>query len=99
MLVEIIEVLSILLALAPVIFQVFKLIAQMTNSRKLKNLSERSSIIVAALEQSGYSNEVKKSEAFKKLSLYALEVGIEVTPDQVDDYVESAVKFLKLLSK
>lgn len=96
---RIIEILSILLALLPILVQVFNLLTQKTNNQKIANLRERATIIVTALEQTGWTNEIKQQTAFDKLSRYAKEVGIKVTPDQILDYVESSVRLLKEVSK
>lgn len=98
MLDNIIEVLTIIIALTPVIVQLVGFIAQKTNNQKLRTLTERAYIVVTALEQSGLSNEHKKNKAMHKLAKYADEVGISMTADQLDDYIESAVKLLKALS-
>lgn len=96
MLKDVLEILMVLVALSPVLVQLFQLLLQMTNNKKIQNLSKRAEVIVSALEQSGFTNSEKRSQALHKLSVYAEEVGIQVTPDQVSDYIESAVKFLKL---
>lgn len=84
-------------AISPVILAVFRLLATQTHNQRMINLAERAKIIVEALEQSGLTNDEKKKEALNKLSYYAKEVGITVTPDQLDDYIESAVRFIKHL--
>lgn len=99
MLEQIIEILTILLALTPILVQVFNLLTQKTSNQRLINLSERATIVVTALEQTNLTNDLKKQEAFRKLATYAQEVGIKVTHDQLDDYIESAVKFMKLLNQ
>lgn len=96
---RIIEILSILLALLPILVQIFSLLTQKTNNQKIVNLRERAAIIVAALEQTSWTNDVKQKAAFDKLSRYAKEVGITVAPDQILDYIESSVKFMKELNK
>ena len=96
---RIIEILSILLALLPILVQIFNLLTQKTNNQKIVNLRERAEIIVAALEQTGWTNEEKLSSAYNKLSRYANEVGIKTTPDQLLDYIESSVRLLKEVSK
>lgn len=99
MLKEVIEILTLLVALSPILLQVFNLLTQKVNNQKVQNLRERATVIVTALEQTGWSNEDKQHTAFKKLSKYANEAGIEATPDQLLDYVESSVKFMKALNK
>ena len=96
---RIIEILSILLALLPILVQIFNLLTQKTNNQKIVNLRERAEIIVVALEQTGWTNEEKLSSAYNKLSRYANEVGIKATPDQLLDYIESSVRLLKEVSK
>ena len=96
---RIIELLSILLALLPILVQIFNLLTQKTNNQKIVNLRERAAIIVAAMEQTGWDNDVKQRTAFDKLSRYAKEVGIKVSSDQILDYVESSVRLLKEASK
>ena len=96
---RIIEMLSILLALLPILVQIFSLLTQKTNNQKIVNLRERAAIIVAAMEQTGWDNDVKQRTAFDKLSRYAKEVGIQVSADQILDYIESSVKFMKELNK
>lgn len=71
--------------------------AQKTHNQKLINLTERARIIVAALEKSDITNDRKKQTALNKLANYASEVGIKVSGDQLDDYIESAVLFLRHL--
>lgn len=92
---HIIDVITILLALAPLGVKLFSLIAQKTHDQRLINLSNRATIVVTALENQDLTNEEKKQRAFEKLAFYAKEVGIPVTGGQLDDYVESANTILK----
>ena len=95
---ELLDIVTIIIALAPIGIKIFQLIAQKTHNQRLINLSQRAQIIVEGLEQSDLSNEEKKTKAYKKLSAYANEVGIPVTVDQLDDYIESAVRLVKVLT-
>ena len=95
---ELLDIVTIIIALAPIGIKIFQLIAQKTHNQRLINLSQRAQIIVEGLEQSNLSNEEKKTKAYKKLSDYANEVGIPVTVDQLDDYIESAVRLVKVLT-
>ena len=99
MLKDVIEILTILVTLSPILVQIFNLLTQKANSQKIQNLRERATVIVTALEQTGWVNEDKLSSAYNKLSRYANEVGIKATPDQLLDYIESSVKFMKELNK
>ena len=96
---DFIDTITILIALIPVMVQIIGLISAKTHNQRLINLSMRAQIIVEALEQTGLSNAYKKGKAMEKLSTYAREVGIQVTPDQLDDYIESAVNLTKALTK
>lgn len=98
MLRDIIDVATVLIALIPIGVKVFGLLAHKSHNQKLVNLSERAKIIVTALDQSGFTNEEKKASAMEKLALYAKEVGIKVTADQIDDYIESAVNFIRVIT-
>ena len=95
---EPLDIVTIIIALAPIGIKIFQLIAQKTHNQRLINLSQRAQIIVEGLEQSNLTNEEKKTKAYKKLSAYANEVGIPVTVDQLDDYIESAVRLVKVLT-
>lgn len=96
---EVLDVLVVVVALIPVMVQLLGFLSAKTHNQKLINLRMRAEIIVEALEQTGLSNAYKKGKAMEKLSEYAKEVGIQVTPDQLDDYIESAVNLVKALSK
>lgn len=94
-----IEILSLLVVLLPVVLKLFVLMADKSHNIKIRNLAERSQIIVKALEQSGMTNEDKKQAALQKLAIYAKEVGIKVTGQQLDDYIEASVHLIKELNK
>lgn len=99
MLNQIIEVLTVVIALLPIGIKVFQLVTAKTHNQRIKNLSQRSQIIVEALNQSNLTNADKRLTAMQKLSKYAKEVKINVTPDQIEDYIESAVAFVKVVAK
>lgn len=96
---NIIEVLTILIPLLPIIFKVFQLLTAKTHNQRLKNLSQRSQVIVEGLERANLTNDEKKHLALIKLSNYAKEVNIKVSADQMDDYIEAAVTFVKTMVK
>lgn len=95
----VIDILTILLVLLPPAVQIASALAQKSHSAKFQNLMQRANVIVQALEQSGLTNDEKKQEGLKKISNYATEVGIKLTADQADDYIEAAVRFMKLSAK
>lgn len=96
---DVLTILGMVIALAPIGFKVFILISQKSHSVKLQNLSKRAEIIVSALEQTDLVGEDKKNAALQKLAIYAKEVGIKVSAQQLDDYIESAVLFIKHVTK
>lgn len=91
------SIITIIVFLAPVAVKLLELIAQKTSNVKIDNLSARATKIVTGLSQSGLTNEEKKMVALDKLAFYANEVGIKVTGDQLDDYIESAYVIFKTL--
>lgn len=87
-----------LIAIAlPVIVQLFRLIGAKTSNQKMTNLANRAQIIVSSLQQLGFTNDVKKTMALEKLTSYAKEVKIHLTAEQAEDYIEDAVRVLKIL--
>lgn len=92
-----IDLFTIILALLPLLIKFMGLLSQLTNNKKMHNLTERSQIIVNGLVRSGFANEHKKVLAMSKLAKYASEVGIKVTEDQLDDYIEDAYTLMKVL--
>ncbi len=96
---RIVDFLMILIWLAPLIVSFGKLIAQKTNNQKLTNLIDRANVIVLALEQTQDPAYRKKRVALEKLTIYAKEVGINLTVDQASDYIEHAVAVMNKLNK
>lgn len=97
---RIIEVLTIVIPLLPIIFQLFALLTAKTHNQRIKNLSERAQIIVGALEkETNLTNVDKKMKALNKLAKYASEVGIKVTADQLNDYIESSIDIVRAINK
>ena len=62
---ELLDIVTIIIALAPIGIKIFQLIAQKTHNQRLINLSQRAQIIVEGLEQSNLSNEEKKLKRMK----------------------------------
>lgn len=93
------EIISLLVALSPLLIQIFRLISLKIQNEKLTMVVEQATVIVNALEQSNLTNDEKKQAAFSKLAVYASNKGINIDKEEIDDYIESAVKFLKLASK
>lgn len=97
---DIVDVITIIIVLLPIGVQVFGLLSQKLHNQRMINLSERATKIVEALEQQkNLTNEEKKTRAFEKLAAYSKEVGIPVTGDQLDDYIEFAVRLMKAFAK
>lgn len=89
---------GIFIVLFPVAVRIAGYVAAKSHNQKLTNLVERSRIIVEGLEQTYMSGDEKKKLAMQKLSNYASEVGIKISEDQIDDYIESAVRFVKIVT-
>lgn len=97
---DVLDIVTIIIFAAPIVIQGVKWIGHKTHNQKLINLSERANIIVASLDQShAMSNAQKKDVALNKLSDYASEVGIKVTPTQLHDYIEASVNFIRSLER
>lgn len=100
MLQTVIEILTIIIALLPIGVQVFSLLTAKTHNQRIKNLSARAEIIVGALEkETDLTNVDKKMKALTKLATYANEVGIKVTRDQLNDYIEASIDVVRALTK
>ena len=91
---NLVDLVTLVLLLAPPIIKLTTALAQKAHNTKLENLMARADIIVQALEQTGLASADKKNAAVEKLNSYAKEVGIKITADQLDDYVEAAVRIM-----
>jgi len=98
---SIIELLTLIIMLLPLALRAFQLIGQATHNVKLNNLADRAGIIVDSIEQADWNltSADKKQLALERLSVYAKEVGITATPQQLGDYIESAVRFMNSQNK
>ena len=95
---DIVNYITLLIIVAPVVIQLVRYVGTITHNRNLINLADRALIIVTSLEQLKLVNNAdKKSEALRKLATYAKEVGIKLTEDQAEDYIEHAVAELRKL--
>lgn len=83
---------TLILTLVPIIYNVIKLLSLTTNNQAIDILYKRATIIVEGLEQlRELTPQDKKREAVNKLVNFATELGINITSDQVDDYIEQSV--------
>lgn len=97
---DVLDIITIVVFVAPIVVQGFKWIGHKTHNQMIINLSERAHIIVSSLDQShAMSNSQKKDVALNKLSDYASEVGIKVTSNQLHDYIEASVNFIRSLER
>lgn len=95
---DIVNYITLLIIVAPVAIQLVRYVGTITHNRNLINLADRALIIVTSLEQLKLVNNAdKKAEALRKLATYAKEVGIKLTEDQAEDYIENAVAELRKL--
>lgn len=95
---DIVNYITLLIIVAPVVIQLVRYVGTIIHNRNLINLADRALIIVTSLEQLKLVNNAdKKAEALRKLATYAKEVGIKLTEDQAEDYIENAVAELRKL--
>lgn len=62
---------------------------------KYKDLLEAIKTAVQAVEQTMEGGQVKKEEVVKYISVYLMQHNIDITPEQLDKLIESAVYVLK----
>lgn len=65
------------------------------NDMQYKDLLEVIKVAVQAVEQTMQGGEVKKEEVVKFVSVYLMQHKIDITPEQLDKLIESAVYVLK----
>lgn len=88
----IVEVITIMLPLMPLILASTRYLAKKSRNQNMVNLVDRASIIVEAMETTLLDGYGKKNLALEKLIEYANEVGINLTKQQAEDYIEAAVR-------
>lgn len=93
---EVINFIILILPLLPLVVSLTRYVGKKTRNQNIVLLANRAEIIVRALNASSVQldNPSKKFEAVNKISHYANEVGISLTPEQASDYIESAVTLL-----
>lgn len=98
---QIVDVTIIISPLLPLIVAITRYVGKKTKNQNIITLTDRADIIVNSLEQFPLEldNIGKRNLAIEKLSEYSKEVGIQLSEDQASDYIESAVKYLKLRSE
>ena len=89
------DIITLIILVGPVTIQLAMNIAQHTHSKRMENLVNRASIIVNALDRQNITNAAKKTEAVNALAGYANQAGIKVTPTQLSQYIENAVKIMR----
>lgn len=95
---EIVNYITLLIIVVPVAIQLVRYVGTITHNKNLVNLADRALIIVTSLEQLKLTNNAdKKTAALRKLATYANELGIKLTEDQAEDYIENAVAELRKL--
>lgn len=70
-------------------------IKQKLTDAQYKDLLEIITIAVQAVEQTMEGGQVKKEEVVKFVSVYLMNHKIDITPEQLDKLIESAVYVLK----
>lgn len=93
---NLLDTITVVIALSPIIIQAARLMGIQTHNKKLVMLSDRAGIIVHAVEQLNWPGDQKKDVALAKLVDYAAEAHISITENQASDYIEGAVRLLKM---
>lgn len=89
------DIVVFLVGVSPLIFEGARFIAQKNHNTKMLNFITRMQIIVDGLSNTSLGGPDKKLLAMKKGAEYAKDIGFSITPNQVEDYLEAAVKVLK----
>lgn len=63
--------------------------------RSVITLADRAMIIVSSLDSLLIPNKDKKKEALEKLLGFAKEIGVSLTKEQAEDYIEHSVRELR----
>lgn len=92
---DVLDLLTIVLLLAPVVIKIVALIGHATSNVRMTTIAKRAMIIVAALEDTDLLGEDRYSVAYERLSRYASEVNINLTPEQIQDHIEGALTLLR----
>ena len=92
---DVLDLITIVAILAPVVIKLIALIGHYTSNVRMQTIAERATIIVAALEDTALLGEDRYTVAYERLSQYAHEVGINLTPEQTQDHIEGALTLLR----
>lgn len=92
---KIIELLTLLIVVAPVVLQLIRYLGVSTNNKSVITLADRAMIIVSSLDSLLIPNKDKKKEALEKLLGFAKEIGVNLTKEQAEDYIEHSVRELR----
>lgn len=92
---DLLDLVTLIILLAPIVIKLFGLIGHYTSNVRMTTIAERAMIIVAALEDTNLLGEDRYTVAYERLSNYAKEVNISLTPEQVQDHIEGALTLLR----
>ena len=92
---KIIELLTLLIVVAPVVLQLIRYLGVSINNKSVITLADRAMIIVSSLDSLLIPNKDKKKEALEKLLGFAKEIGVSLTKEQAEDYIEHSVRELR----
>lgn len=92
---KIIELLTLLIVVAPVVLQLIRYLGVSTNNKSVITLADRAMIIVSSLDSLLIPNKDKKKEALEKMLGFAKEIGVNLTKEQAEDYIEHSVRELR----
>lgn len=88
-----VDIIVIMLPLLPLILTMVKYLGRKTKQKNIELLADRGLIIVRSLEKNTnqLSNPERKGIALDKILEYANEIGINLSREQANDFIESAV--------
>lgn len=92
---KVVDLITVLIIVAPIVVNVIKLIGAVTHSKSIQTLADRAMIIVSSLDSVLIPNDTKKREAMNKLLYFAEETGVKLTAEQAEDYIEHSVRELR----
>lgn len=90
----IINCITFITLLGPLVISAIRYFAIRTNSKQLSTIASRAAIIVSALEDMKITNTTKRDIAIEKLIRFSNELRIPLTESQAVDYIEDAVRIM-----
>lgn len=97
---DIVNLMTLVVLLAPAVFQGTKLLGEKIHYQKLISFSTKAEQVVKALDQDeALSNDAKKKLAIATLSSYAKRHKFNLSEEEITNYMESAVRTIRLIEQ